>query len=167
MSLCTRDLKFISSNAYDRYLPWSNWQCRGCDSVYSPGEARCATCLTDGPRLRVIGQLCAGDEVDHRDGSGWFRLSVIKGKDNTKLKIHYVGWSSKHDTWSDYEAELYRFAMANSVSKRPPNRLTHLVCGDRVLINPPRHPEWKISTIRQIPIDNRYTSRRFCFFACP
>ena len=106
-----------------------------------------------------VGGLTAGqasnlevnDIIDHRDNAGRFLSATIKDKQGSNLKIHYNGWSTKWDTWSDYNKELYRFAKAGSISKRPAHKFKELKKGDYVNINPVmRHPGWKAAIIRKL-----------------
>ena len=99
-------------------------------------------------------ELKVNDKIDHRDQVGRFVSSTISEKNGSNLKIHYDGWRAKWDVWSDYKQELYRFAVAGSISKRPRHRFLDLKIGDFVLINPRRkHPGWKNGEIRRFGDD--------------
>ncbi len=62
--------------------------------------------------------------------------ATVGEKQATNLKIHYDGWSRKWDTWSDFNLEIHRFAVAASIGKRPSHRFHQLKKGDYVNINP-------------------------------
>ena len=97
------------------------------------------------------------DKIDHRDQVGRFVLATIVEKQCDKLKLHYDGWSRKWDAWSDYTQELYRFAKAESISKRKAHRLTNLKVGSMVFLNPKqRHPQinWCHAEIRRMDRDS-------------
>eukprot|EP01084_Bolivina_argentea_P137726 242555_1 len=101
--------------------------------------------LDEAQKLRIH------DKIDHRDSVGRFVLATVVQKHDTNIKIHYIGWDSKFDTWSDFKTETYRFAKAGSISKRPSHRLMNLKTGDFVDINPiHRHPGWKCGEIRKL-----------------
>jgi hypothetical protein len=94
--------------------------------------------------------LRVSDTIDHPDTAGMFLLAKIIEKKDKKLKIHYTGWSSKHDTWSDYNLDIGQFACAGSVSKRPAHRFTHLEEGDCIDICPyTKHCGWKSGKIKR------------------
>ena len=94
--------------------------------------------------------LKANDEIDHRDKAGKFVYAKIIERRGTKLKIHYLNWTSRWDVWCDHAKELHRFARAGSVSKRPAHRLTHLQKGSCVSITPPRHPGCRKALIKKM-----------------
>jgi len=91
------------------------------------------------------------DKIDHRDQVGRFVFATVCEKQGTNLKIHYDGWSRKWDTWSDFNKEIHRFAIAGSISKRRAHRFCELKKSDYVDINPSqRHPGWKCGEIRRL-----------------
>ena len=95
-------------------------------------------------------KLKVHDGIDHRDGVGRFVNAIIQEVRGTNLKIHYVEWSRKWNTWNDFSKELYRFAKAGSISRRPAHRFKELKEGDYVDINPLlKHPGWKCAEIRK------------------
>lgn len=89
-------------------------------------------------------KLKVNDKVDHQDFVGRFQLSTVVEKQGTNLKIHYDGWRRKWDIWSDFSKEIHRFAVAESISRRPSHRATLLKTDDFVDVNRTvRHPGWK------------------------
>jgi len=101
--------------------------------------------------LQDASKLSVHKKIDHRDQVGRFVFATVSEKQGTSLKIHYDGWSRKWDTWSDFNAEIHRFAVAGSISKRPAHRFGHLKKGDFIDINPTqRHPGWKCGEIRRL-----------------
>ena len=101
--------------------------------------------------IKEISLLSVHDKIDHRDQVGRFVYGTIAEKDGNNLKIHYDGWQRKWDSWSNFEEEYHRFAVAGSISKRPANRFAALKRGDYVDINPTqRHPGWKCGEIRRL-----------------
>merc|ERR1712228_672672 len=95
-------------------------------------------------------QLKINDKVDHRDCVHRFLQATIVDKVRSNLKIHYDGWSDKHDTWCDC-ASIHRFADAGSISKRPAHRFTNLKIGDMIDINPKyQHRGWKQGHIERM-----------------
>eukprot|EP01084_Bolivina_argentea_P292472 502805_1 len=101
--------------------------------------------LSEAHRLRV------NDKIDHRDKSGKCLYAIVSEKKGTNLKIHYDGWSEKWDVWSDYTHELYRFAKAGSISRRPAHIFTDLKKYSFVKINPKReHSGWTDGQIKRL-----------------
>eukprot|EP01083_Nonionella_stella_P296187 1006290_1 len=101
--------------------------------------------------LKEALSLKVHDKIDHRDCVGRFVFATVKEKQETKVKIHYAGWSKKWDTWSDFEKEIRRFAAAGSISLRKPNLMKSLKKGDYVDVNPTgRHSGWTLGEIRRI-----------------
>jgi len=49
--------------------------------------------------LDLPSRLRVGDFVDARDSSGRWYEAVVRSVDAHKVKVHYVGWSSKWDAW--------------------------------------------------------------------
>ena len=94
-------------------------------------------------------ELKIGDKVDHRDEVGRFLLATIKGKEGTKLKIHYDGWDEKWDTCQDYNIQLHNFAKSRSISHRKAHVLKDLKLYDLIECSPLRHPGWKLAEIRR------------------
>ncbi len=82
--------------------------------------------------LRDARKLQVGDKIDHQDTDGRFLGATVIEKIGSDLKIHYDGWNSKWDVWSNYVRELRRFAVAGSISKRRAHRFKHLEEGDLV-----------------------------------
>eukprot|EP01084_Bolivina_argentea_P120757 214095_1 len=82
--------------------------------------------LEEAMRLKI------GDKIDHRDVSNRFVYATITEKQGTNLRMHYDGWNSKWDVWSDFGLELYRFARARSISTRCAHRFRELQKGDYV-----------------------------------
>eukprot|EP01084_Bolivina_argentea_P187625 323135_1 len=98
-----------------------------------------------------LDKLKVGDKFDYRDEVGRFVLATIADKSESKLKIHFIGWSTKWDTWCDYKNEVQKFAKAETISKRPAHRFKKLKKGDYVDVNPTnRHPGWKCGEIRRV-----------------
>ena len=96
--------------------------------------------------------LKVGDQVDHRDIEHRFLLATVTDKKGKCLKIHYLGWPEKWDTWASLLSELHRFAVAKSISRRA-SRSGHLHLGDAVSINPQfRHQRhgWRRGMIKGI-----------------
>ena len=90
------------------------------------------------------------DKIDHRDQVGRFVYATVSQKNGTNLKIHYDEWSSKWDTWCDYEKEIHRFAKAGTISRRVAHRFKHLKKGYYIDINPTkRHPGWRYGQIKR------------------
>ena len=97
-------------------------------------------------------QLNVGDLIDHRTVSGRYVLARITRKDIihdldtnrnlTRYLIHYV---DKNPKWLDYwpcynyleQGDLWRFATANTNSKRLAHRLCELALGDKVMVKAP------------------------------
>ena len=108
--------------------------------------------------------LKVGDEIDHRDWAGqWFHATIIE-KNGSILKMHYQGWSDKFDEWSDYQKEIYRFAPADSISKRPAERFQNLNRGDFIDINPSYrkgHAGWVEGEIIKISKQKREVRVRY------
>ena len=100
--------------------------------------------------LEQASNLKVHDEIYHRDQVGRFLYATVSEKQGTNLKIRYVGWSRKWDTWSDFNAEIHRFAVAGSISKRRAHRFEHFKKGDKIDINPQSHPGWKCGEIRKL-----------------
>ena len=96
-------------------------------------------------------KLKVDDEIDHRDKYGQFCYATIIEKKGTNLKIHYDGWSAIWDKWSDFNTELYRFAKAGSISRRPAHRFSDLIDGDHVRISPTQtsHAGWRLGCIKK------------------
>eukprot|EP01083_Nonionella_stella_P184088 667090_1 len=46
-------------------------------------------------------KLSVGDPIDHRDNGGFFAIATVFEKHESKLKIHYDGYSKKYDKWCD------------------------------------------------------------------
>eukprot|EP01084_Bolivina_argentea_P179006 309345_1 len=86
--------------------------------------------------LEEASQLSINDEIDHRDFVGRSISSIIVDKNESKLKIRYIGWDSKWDIWSDYKNELHKFAKHKSISTRTKHRLLSLKIGDYIDIKP-------------------------------
>ena len=95
-------------------------------------------------------KLKVHDKIDHRDQVGRFLFATVIEKKHTNLKIHYDGWNRKWDTWSDFNAEIHRFAVAGSISRRRAHRFEHFKEGDYIDINPQRNPGWKCGEIRKL-----------------
>jgi hypothetical protein len=95
--------------------------------------------------------LQPGDHIDHRDDVGRYLLAVVTEKHGTKLKIHYEGWNPKWDVFSDYGAEIHRFAAPKSISRQPQKKMLHVKVRDYIDINPlHRHPGWRFGQIRRV-----------------
>lgn len=101
--------------------------------------------------------LRPGDYFDHRDDVGKSLSSRVLDKRGTKVHVHYEGWASKWDTWSDYEKELWRFGDHHSLSARPNEReeFKSLAVKDYVEVDPKKHPGWKPGQIRRLDIDRK------------
>ena len=92
--------------------------------------------------------LKIGDLIDHRDNVGRFVEARIVEKEESNLKIHYKGWSTKHDLWCDYNQSLYRFAKYGSISQRNAIlRFKNVKIGDYLDINPPM---WQHAEVKKI-----------------
>eukprot|EP01083_Nonionella_stella_P218603 783819_1 len=92
-------------------------------------------------------------KIDHRDHVGRFLPATVEQKQGSNLRIHYDGWSRKWDVWSDFNAELHRFASAGSISSRPSHhrQFNELKKGDSVDINPLHsHAGWKVGEILRL-----------------
>eukprot|EP01084_Bolivina_argentea_P081817 148134_1 len=93
--------------------------------------------------INEMNKLEIHNKIDHRDDTGRFVYATITNKQGTCLKIHYDEWDYKWDIWSDYNLEIYRFALAGSISKRKTHRFTQLTVGDYIDINPThKYPKW-------------------------
>eukprot|EP01084_Bolivina_argentea_P167281 290354_1 len=64
-----------------------------------------------------IEQLQIGQKIDHLNKSKKYCVATIIDKSDTRMKVHYDGWNSKGDEWSDYKHESHRYAKAGSISK--------------------------------------------------
>merc|ERR1712129_470693 len=98
--------------------------------------------------MRQADALKIGDKVDHRDDAGRFIKSTVLGRRcGTELRLHYDGWSSKWDSWCDYQIDLHKFALSRSISRCPRVRGKHIEEGMFVDIKPSyRHGDdckWK------------------------
>jgi len=91
-------------------------------------------------------QLRIHQKIDHRDTEGRFIKAAIIDKKKSNLKIHYFGWDSEWDVWSDYKKELFRFANYKSISERPQHRFLRLQKGDNIQMNP-MNKGWKVCEI--------------------
>eukprot|EP01084_Bolivina_argentea_P139564 245516_1 len=93
--------------------------------------------------------LSINDNIDHRDFVGLWIPSIIVDKNDTKLKIHYIGWDNQWDIWSDYKIELHKFAKYKSISRRNKHRFSdHQVkIGDYIDIRPINSNTWTIGEI--------------------
>eukprot|EP01084_Bolivina_argentea_P060617 110733_1 len=139
-------------------------KCDKCISLKRPISAydiaACACCpyppfapFIEHMTLYEATKLNVNDEIDHRDHVGRFITATIIQKQGTNLKIHYNGWSSKWDVWSDFTVELYRFAKYKSISNRPAHRLLSLEKGSYIDINPRRrYYGWRYTEIRRFDI---------------
>lgn len=87
--------------------------------------------LEDGASLDI------GSIIDHRDESGRFVLAKVIDRRGSSLRIHYDGWGSKYDCWSNYKREIHRFARAGFVSRRK-SVLTQYVFKDSPIKIKPR-----------------------------
>eukprot|EP01084_Bolivina_argentea_P261263 441436_1 len=114
--------------------------------------------LDEATRLKI------NDTIDHRDTINRFILATITDKQGTNLKIHYNGWGSKWDAWSDYNAEIHRFAIAGSISERSAHRCQQLDIGDHIGINPMhRCPGWKFGEIKRMDEKSGQVQIRYRF----
>ncbi|ETO04074.1 hypothetical protein RFI_33328, partial [Reticulomyxa filosa] len=84
------------------------------DAFDDSGEHPFVSCMT----LEEAEKLRPNDKIDHRDDVGRFLLAQVVEKQGSMLKVHYDGWNSKWDVWSDYTRELSRFAASGSISQR-------------------------------------------------
>eukprot|EP01084_Bolivina_argentea_P035753 66245_1 len=103
-------------------------------------------------------KLSVGDPIDHRDNGGFFAIATVFEKHESKLKIHYDGYSKKYDKWCDVanvDFALPRFAPAGSISQRSSHQdhFRSLKVGDHVDFNPytrPGQAGWKVGKIIQL-----------------
>eukprot|EP01084_Bolivina_argentea_P021209 39389_1 len=66
-----------------------------------------------------VEQLKIGDKIDHMlSENGLYFAGTIIDKFGTRLKIHYDDdIENKHDEWSDYKHEPYRYVKTGSITK--------------------------------------------------
>eukprot|EP01084_Bolivina_argentea_P075632 137085_1 len=121
-------------------------------SANSLGEILFNSYLT----TQEIQTLKHGDFIDHRDDVGRFALATIVDSvpSNLNLKIHYVGWNDKWDTWCSYVNEPHRFAKPRSISRRPRHRLMDIKIGSHIDINSLKHPGWRIGQVRRLDVNS-------------
>eukprot|EP01084_Bolivina_argentea_P219738 372599_1 len=100
--------------------------------------------LEEANRLRI------NDKIDHRNQVGRFVSATLSEKQGTNVRIHYDALGCDSDSWSDFNLEIHRFAVAGSISKRAAHRFSSLSKGDYVDINPRGHPGWKCGEIRKL-----------------
>ena len=75
--------------------------------------------------IQEASRLNICDDIDHRDVFGQYAFATIIKKVGTKLRIHYDGYDSEWNVWSDYIKELHRFAIAGSISARKAHLYKH------------------------------------------
>ena len=82
-------------------------------------------------------KLKIGDKIDHRDEDGKFIMATIKRKYNGASSV-LIEYDRSERQWqvSDFLRELFRFAKAGKISRRPAHRFQHLKIGDAIDINP-------------------------------
>eukprot|EP01084_Bolivina_argentea_P194236 333234_1 len=110
-------------------------------------------------------QLKPNDKIDHRHSLGCFFPAIILEKNGTNLKIHYEELSAEYDIISDYQTEIYKFAVLHSISKRCVHRMKRLKVFDFIKVNfhhmYPKHG-WKICQI--LAIDSNSAQVRVQYF---
>lgn len=101
--------------------------------------------------------LAVNHKVDHRHKNGKYLAATIIRKNGTKLLVNYDKYGpyqTKYDEWSDYKYEIHRFAKYHSISLRPCHRMSDVVVGNSVDINPRRtrkrgHKGWRVGEVVQ------------------
>eukprot|EP01084_Bolivina_argentea_P119459 211797_1 len=125
--------------------------------------------------LDECARLKINDKIDHRYSDGQYLVATILAKMGSKVKLNYDKYGpyqTKHDIWSDYKYEIFRFAKWHSITIRPGHRMMHINIGSFVDINPKRHTKkshrgWKTGEVikrdyksGQIKIEYGYKTRK-------
>lgn len=95
--------------------------------------------------------LQVGDKVDHRDCFGKVYKGSIIGKKDTLLRIHYDGYHSVWDEFSDYGKNLSKFYKVGSVSQKS-QTTNQYARREWVSVNPKfrRDSGWRFGRVKKI-----------------
>lgn len=72
--------------------------------------------------LEEASHLKIGDILDFADNFGKYCLAKVIEKSEYNLKMHFFGWESRFDKYSNYYVDHRRYAKAGSISMRPAHR---------------------------------------------
>ena len=133
------------------WIVWSQGKCHNLVKKQISRSSLSSFYMT----LQDAKKLDVGNQLDHLDSAGRFVLATVIEKKDDKLKLHYNGWSTEWDTWTDIKKEIGKFAKPGTISKRSAHRFGYLKNGDFVEFNPRtgKYPGWTTGRIRRFDDD--------------